>query len=166
MAEVNTHANPAIELAALYRRDLTRLLQQLRAFEGNENALWQTLPGVTNSAGHLILHLEGNLREYVGRRLGSRPYIRQRDQEFAAAHVPLSDLANRIEDLRVIVPEVIEALEPSVLEAVFPDKFRGFDLSTNQYLIHTLSHFNYHLGQIDYLRRILLKTGAIELAGL
>jgi hypothetical protein len=158
--------NPATELAALYGRDLTRLLQQLEAFAANESALWRTLPGVTNSAGHLILHLEGNLREYVGRRLGNHPFTRQREQEFTAAQVPVSDLANRIEYLRSMVPEIIAALDPSGLEAVFPDKLRGRDLSTHQYLIHTLSHFNYHMGQIDYVRRILLNTAAIDLAGL
>ncbi|HWE50400.1 MAG TPA: DUF1572 family protein [Bryobacteraceae bacterium] len=158
--------NPATELAALYRRDITRLLQQLRAFEANDAALWQTLPGVTNSAGHLMLHLEGNLREYVGRRLGNLPFTRQRDQEFSALQVPAADLAHRIEELRDTVPDIIAAIKPEALDAVFPDKLRGLDLSTQQYLIHTLSHFNYHLGQIDYLRRILLQANALDLAGL
>jgi hypothetical protein len=62
--------NQASEIAALYRRDITRLLQELPAFKNNAEALWRSLPGVTNSAGHLMIHLDGNLPEYVGRRLG------------------------------------------------------------------------------------------------
>lgn len=79
----------AIELAALVRRDLTRLLQQLQAFP-NEAALWQTVPGISNSAGNLVLHLDGNLREYVGRQLGGLPYQRQRNLEFSLKSGPHS----------------------------------------------------------------------------
>lgn len=57
------------DLAALFRRDLTRLGQQIAAFP-NDEALWLTLPGVANTAGNLSLHIEGNLREFVGRQPG------------------------------------------------------------------------------------------------
>jgi hypothetical protein len=73
--------NAAGELAALFRRDLNRLIQELRAFPSDEK-LWAVLPGISNSAGNLILHLEGNLREYIGRQLGGVAYTRQRDLEF------------------------------------------------------------------------------------
>ena len=72
-------------LALIYRRDLTRLLQQVEAFPDN-NSLWKTLPGVTNCAGNLVLHLEGNLREFVGRQLGGQDYQRQRPLEFSRWH--------------------------------------------------------------------------------
>ena len=59
----------ATELAALFARDLRRLQQQLDAFP-DDATVWATAPGVTNSAATLALHLEGNLREYIGRQLG------------------------------------------------------------------------------------------------
>jgi hypothetical protein len=59
----------ASKLASLFRRDLSRLLDQLRAIP-SDDALWAAPPGVTNAAGTLALHLEGNLREYIGRQLG------------------------------------------------------------------------------------------------
>ena len=72
------------DLAALFRRDLKRLLQEVRAFP-DEAALWATVPGVTNPAGNLILHLEGNLREYIGHLLAGVEYHRERPQEFGKA---------------------------------------------------------------------------------
>ena len=65
------------ELAALYTRDLTRLVQELEAFPDTET-LWQTRAGITNSAGNLALHLEGNLRQFIGRLLGQLDYTRDR----------------------------------------------------------------------------------------
>ena len=50
----------AKELAALFRRDLSRLIQQIEAYP-NDEIVWHTHPAITNSAGNLVLHLEGNL---------------------------------------------------------------------------------------------------------
>jgi hypothetical protein len=161
-----TNVNPASEIAALFRRDLTRLLQELHAFPPDDPALWKTLPGVTNSAGHLFIHLEGVLREYVGRHLGKQTYTRQRDHEFTCAEVPSSDLAIRLEDLRTQIPDVLAGLQPSAFEAIYPETIRGVVVSTQLFLMHMHGHLHYHLGQIDYLRRILLQTKPIDFAGL
>ena len=114
----------ATELAALVGRDLTRLLQQLQAFP-NEAALWETVLGTANSAGNLVLHLEGNLREYVGQQLGGLPYHRQRDLEFSLKRVPIHDLTVRIEELQRVIPQVISTLSPQQLEAKYPDTVLG-----------------------------------------
>ena len=60
------------DLAFLFSRDLTKLGQQIGAFP-NDEMLWETFPGVLNPAGNLALHIEGNLREFVGRQLGQLP---------------------------------------------------------------------------------------------
>jgi hypothetical protein len=155
----------ADELAALFRRDLTRLIQQLEAFE-NDQVLWQCAPGVTNSAGNLVLHLEGNLREYIGRQLGSVPYTRVRSDEFATAAIPAGDLIKRMEDVRQLVPGIVAALPPPQLQATYPENVLGAPLSTQQFLMSLLGHLNYHLGQIDYARRILSHGMAVAYAGL
>lgn len=151
----------AAELAELYRRDLTRLGQQVRAF-ADETLLWQTLQGVENSAGNLMLHLEGNLREYVGRQLGGIPYTRVRPREFSDRDVPRDELIHRIDDIALRIPAVIEGLSNDALDAVYPENVLGVSMSTGQFLMHLYGHLNYHLGQIDYLRRILSGAGAIE----
>ena len=149
------------ELAALFHRDLTRLAQQLPAF-ANEDDIWRCAPGITNSAGNLILHLEGNLREYVGRQLGGIPYRRTRDQEFAATGIPVAQLAARIEDVRRLVPSAIEQLSQARMQERFPEDPFGAPISTQSFLISVHGHLNYHLGQIDYLRRILTQGNAVE----
>lgn len=155
----------ADELAALYNRDLTRLIQQLQAFPDDATA-WRTLPGATNSAGNLTLHLEGNLREYIGRQLGGVAYQRTRPQEFALTGIPIADLVTRIEAVRALVPKVIASLSDEQMRATFPENVLGPPITTQQFLTHLHSHLNYHLGQVDYLRRILTGGVAVAYAGL
>jgi hypothetical protein len=127
------------ELAALFARDLKRLTQELTAFP-NSASLWRTVPGVTNTAGTLALHLEGNLREYIGRQLGGVEYARDRPLEFSRRGVEQQ------------------------LAAVYPEQVLGTPITTRQFAIHLSGHLNYHLGQIDYLRRFITGNGAIDLA--
>jgi DinB family protein len=157
--------NLANELAALFRRDLTRLIQQLEAFPDNQ-ILWQCAHGVTNSAGNLVLHLEGNLREFIGRQLGGIPYARVRSEEFAPAALPVNDLIGRMEGVRQLVPDVVAALSAEQLQATYPEDALGVPLSTQQFLMSLLGHLNYHLGQIDYARRILSHGTSVRYAGL
>ncbi|MBL0940380.1 MAG: DinB family protein [Gemmatimonadaceae bacterium] len=153
------------ELAALYRRDIARLIQEIRAFP-NSDTLWHVVPGVSNAAGTLALHLEGNLREYIGRQLGSIAYQRNRPLEFSARGVEQAEIVARLEGVRELVPLVIAALDSSVLDADFPELYDGRALSTRQFLLHLYGHLSYHLGQVDYLRRVVTGSGAIELARL
>lgn len=145
------------DLAFLFRRDLAKLSQQIEAFPTDE-ALWQTLPGVTNSAGNLALHLEGNLREFVGRQLGGLPYERKRDLEFSSKGASKAELSTRLEELRQTIPSVIEGLSTEQMEREYPEVVLGAATSTQEFLIHLYGHLNWHLGQVDYLRRILLEN--------
>jgi hypothetical protein len=153
------------ELAALFHRDLTRLLQEIEAFPDSQT-LWRDFQGVRNSAGNLVLHLEGNLLEYVGRQLGGLAYDRRRDLEFSTTGLSTDDLAQRIITLRQHIPAIIEALSTEQLSAVYPENVLGPPLSTRQFLVHLHGHLNYHLGQIDYLRRVLTDGHPLPFAGL
>ena len=153
----------ATELSALFVRDLERLIQELQAFPDTASA-WQTAPGVTNAAGTLALHLEGNLREYVGRQIGQIAYSRQRPLEFSARGIEKSELIARLEAVKAMIPGVVQGLSPSQLDARYPEAIHGKSITTRQFLIHLLAHLNYHLGQVDYLRRITTGKGAIDLA--
>jgi Protein of unknown function (DUF664) len=152
------------EISDLFRRDLIRLSQQVKAF--SQESLWRTLPGVSNSAGNLMLHLEGNLREFVGRQLGAVAYERKRPLEFSVSGVPIEEMLARTEDLAVLIPRVIARLSDAQMEAKYPEDALGVPLSTRQFLIHLQGHLNYHLGQIDYLRRILTEGKAVDYASL
>src|SRR5438094_915341 len=98
--------------SALFSRDLLRLAQEIAAFP-EEALLWKTIPGVSNCAGNLTLHLEGNLREYIGRLLGGIAYSRRRSDEFTLRGIPASELVTRVEALRALIPGVLEALAPA-----------------------------------------------------
>jgi hypothetical protein len=153
------------ELAALFARDLRRLRQELEAFPDTA-ALWAIGPGVTNAAGNLALHLEGNLREYIGRQLGGVDFARDRPREFNARGLPQAELVARLEAVAASIPPVNAALSEPAMDAPYPEDVLGAPMPTRQFLVHLLGHLNYHLGQIDYLRRLTTGAGAISLAGL
>lgn len=155
----------ANDLALLYARDLKRLAEEVAAFP-TEASLWATLPGISNSAGHLVLHLEGNLREFIGRQFGGLDYTRDRPQEFAGPAVAQADLLARIAWLTQNIPPILAGLTPSQMEAEYPQDFLGRPFSTHGMLIHLDGHLQWHLGQIDYLRRLLTGSGAIAFASL
>ena len=146
------------DLRFLFDRDLAKLSRQIEAFP-NDEALWQTLPGVTNAAGNLALHIEGNLREYVGRQLGNVPYERKRDLEFSSKGLSRAELSTRLAELRRTIPSVIEGLSAEQMEMEYPEVVLWTTTSTQEFLIHLYGHLNWHLGQLDYLRRILVKDG-------
>jgi hypothetical protein len=151
------------EMAALYRRDLARLVQELEATPAEE--LWKTLPGATNSIGNLALHLEGNLREFIGRQVGKVSYRRERPAEFSSRDVPKEELIRRLGELRDLIPGILSGLPSPEWEATFPEKVYGTPLSNQQFVIALYGHLNYHKGQIDYLRRILTSGKAIDFVG-
>jgi len=144
----------ANELAFLFRRDLAKLSKQIEAFPNND-ALWQTVPGVLNAAGNLALHIEGNLRKFVGRQLGDLPYRRNREHEFSAKGLSKDELSERLAKLRESIPVVIAELSERQMEKEYPEVVLEAPMTTREFLIHLYGHLNWHLGQVDYLRRIL-----------
>ena len=148
----------ATDLAFLFSRDLTRLGKQIEAFP-NDEALWQSLPGVLNPAGNLALHIEGNLREFVGRQLGKLPYKRNRELEFSLRGMSRQEIGARIGELKQSIPAVIHELSAEQMEMEYPEVVLEVATTTRQFLIHLYGHLNWHLGQVDYLRRILAADG-------
>jgi hypothetical protein len=158
-------ATLSADIAALYARDLTRLIQELQAFPDTDT-IWKTAPGVSNSAGTLALHLEGNLREFIGRQMGKIAFKRDRPLEFSARGVERAELIARLEAVKETIPPVIEALSDAQLAATHSELYMDAPITTHQFLVHLEGHLNYHLGQVDYLRRFLTGNPAIELAQL
>jgi uncharacterized damage-inducible protein DinB len=146
------------ELAALFRRDLAKFGKQIDAFPTDE-AVWQTLPGVKNAAGNLALHIEGNLSEFVGRQLGGLPYQRNRALEFSSREGSRAELSARLAKVSESIPAVIEGLTADQLEREYPEVVLDRAMSTQEFLVHLYGHLNWHLGQVDYLRRLLNKDG-------
>jgi len=155
----------AAELAALFTRDITRVRQQIDAFP-NDASLWVAGPGVSNAAGTLALHLEGNLREYIGRQIGGIAYVRDRPAEFSTRGLPKAELLARLDAVATSIPGIVGRLSDADLRAAYPEAVLDRPWSQGQFLVHLIGHLSYHLGQIDYLRRLTTGAGAIPLAGL
>ncbi len=142
------------ELTALYDRDLQRLHHEIAAFQREAN-LWETRGHVPNPAGNLSLHLVGNLSTYIGDTIGRQPYVRDRPAEFAARNVPKEELLRQIAHTKAVVLTSLQALPARDLDLPYPEEVLGYEMTTGFFLVHLLAHLSYHLGQINYLRRIL-----------
>jgi hypothetical protein len=152
-------ASTSAELSALFARDLARLVRQLEAID--DAHLWRVAPGVTNSAGNLLLHLNGNLREYIGRQIGGVAYKRDRPREFAATGVPREELGAALGELVSLIPMILGRLTEQQWDNTYPEQVLGEPLTNRQFVVHLFGHFSYHLGQIDYIRRMLSGDGAL-----
>jgi hypothetical protein len=148
------------ELRTVILRDLHAVAREVEAY-GSDEALWRAVPGVTNTGGMLALHLAGNLRHFIGATLGATGYRRDRDAEFAqrgASHaLPLMPRAEVSAEVRRAAEDVdmtLRALPHVRLEETFPVAVVGRRVGTAQFLVHLASHLGYHLGQLDYHRRI------------
>ncbi|MEP0007301.1 MAG: DinB family protein [Balneola sp.] len=142
-------------LTQLFARDFETLESEIFAYSTEEN-LWIKEPGINNSAGNLGLHLAGNLAHFLGAILNNSGYIRDREFEFNGK-VDRDELINRIRDSRKTVRETMDNLTPEDFSKTYPLQPFGFEMSTEYFLIHLYSHFSYHLGQINYHRRLLDK---------
>ena len=142
------------ELNLLFQRDLTKLEQELLSYS-NEGALWITNHQIANSAGNLALHLIGNLRHFIGLDLGGFPYERNRDREFGAKGEPLEGIIHELQEVKKIVEASLLNFPQERLNDTSIHAFFGYPMSIGYFLIHLYGHFNYHLGQINYHRRML-----------
>ena len=137
-------------------RDLNKLKEEVTLFT-NENDLWISPTGLNNSAGNLCLHICGNLNHFIGAVLGNSDYQRNREKEFVLKNVPAAELILEIEKTEKTVIETIENFDGSLLKENYPINVFGDEMTTEYFLIHLVSHLNYHLGQINYLRRIIIE---------
>ncbi|OOG74838.1 DUF1572 family protein [Algoriphagus sp. A40] len=142
------------ELNLLFQRDLEKLGQELAAYSEEEN-LWIVDKEIANSAGNLALHLFGNLRTFIGLDLGGIPYERNREREFGAKGEPRSALLEELEEVKKIVANTLLGLDPNRMGDRSFHAFFGHSMTIGFFLIHLYGHFNYHLGQINYHRRLL-----------
>jgi uncharacterized damage-inducible protein DinB len=139
---------------ALFLRELRALRREIEAYP-DEQQLWATPGGVTNSAGNLALHLCGNLQHFIGAHLGATGYVRYRDAEFARRNVPRAEILAEIDAATAAVQRGFERTSDADLTKPFPELIAKTTVPTGEWLIHLVAHLGYHVGQIDYHRRIV-----------
>ena len=144
-------------LQTIFIRDLSRLKKEIEQYQ-DEEMMWTIENSIANSAGNLCLHLVGNLKTYIGLHLGSTGYIRDRKFEFAGKNVPKEELLASITKTIEVVTITLDELTEEDLSKEFPIKVFEEKTSTEFMLIHLATHLNYHLGQVNYHRRLLDKV--------
>lgn len=142
------------DLLVVMVRDLRALAREVSAYPTDAH-LWQSLPGITNTGGSLALHLAGNVRHFFGAVLGGSEYVRDREREFSGRDIARAEIVAEIVIAIAEAERVIPSLTPETLAAPFPAEFAGRRAPTGRVLAHLCSHLAYHLGQIDYHRRIV-----------
>jgi hypothetical protein len=140
-------------LIKLFHRDLNTLKREIDAYQ-NEDNLWISNDEISNSAGNLALHLIGNLNHFIGATIGSG-YVRQRDLEFSLKDVPKAELIIQIDDTISIVESIINRLTESDLQKEYKRRVSEDYMTTEFFLVYLTIHLAYHLGQINYHRRLL-----------
>lgn len=141
-------------LQTLFKRDLNQLKIEIESYQ-NEKTLWEISQDINNSAGNLCLHLLGNLNTYIGSELGNTGYVRYRDLEFSSKNIPRLQLIKMIDETMEMIGTVLESLSENDLRKDYPIIVFENKMTTEFFLIHLISHLDYHLGQINYHRRLL-----------
>lgn len=143
-------------LKKLFERDLLKLKTEILAYQSEEN-LWIVDHNITNCSGNLCLHLIGNLNTFIAAEFGKTGYIRKRDLEFSAKNIPRTSLIEMIDQTLIDLNKSLDQLTDLQLKEPYPKKVFGQATSTEFMLIHLTTHLTYHLGQVNYHRRLLDK---------
>ncbi|VXD15939.1 DinB family protein [Marinoscillum sp. 108] len=141
-------------LITLFEKDLNILIREVDSYS-EESDLWKTAPGITNSAGNLALHLVGNLQHFIGAVLGDTGYVRNREAEFSDRNVPKAKILQDIQETIAVVSATLTKLNDEQLNDIYPIEVFGKPMTTLHFLVHLEGHLNYHLGQVNYHRRLL-----------
>ncbi len=140
-------------LAAVFIKDLNKLKEEVLSYD-SEDLLFKKAEGITNSGGNLAMHLTGNLRHFIGSVLGQSGYVRNRDEEFNGMFSREKIVAD-IEETKEVVLKTLSSLTETDAEKIYPLNVFGSEMTTQYFIYHLLGHLNYHLGQVNYHRRLL-----------
>lgn len=142
------------ELRKVFLKDLQKLKEEIGLYKSETN-IWKIEKQIANSAGNLCLHLVGNLNTYFGAVIGKTGYIRNRDLEFSQKNVPQKELVSMVENTITMLDKVMKSMADEELEEEYPLLVLKEKTSTGYFLFHLSSHLGYHLGQINYHRRLI-----------
>jgi uncharacterized damage-inducible protein DinB len=129
-----------------------RIIKCLKEIDDTET--WQRPNENSNSIGIIILHLCGNIRQYIISSLGRTQDVRVRDKEFSAAGgFSKEELSAELQNTVDEAINIIESLDEAELIKLY--SVQGFDLSGIGIIIHVTEHYSYHTGQIAFWIKIL-----------
>lgn len=139
-----------------YLPKIERCLEQL-----GDDEVWWRPNEASNSVGNLLLHLAGNIRQWIVSGVGGAPDARRRQEEFdARTPLPAADLLARLRAALDEVDAVLAGLDPAVL--LETRTFQGHERTVMEAIYHVVEHFGMHTGQIIYVTK-LLQGGDLQL---
>ena len=141
-------------ITSLFERDLNKLAEEINLYK-NEEDLWKIKEGISNSGGNLALHLVGSLNHFIGATLGSTGYIRERDKEFSIKNIPRLQIVQDIKNTIEVINNTLSHLTNEDLKKDFPVPVGNKTSSMSYTLLFFVSHLSYHLGQVNYHRRLI-----------
>jgi hypothetical protein len=141
------------DLKFLLQRDLAALRREVEQYP-DDASLWRVLPGTANPGGNLALHLAGNLQTFLGAQLAHTGYVRDRDREFAVRGLPRAEVLRELDAAAQAVQAGLEALEPADLDREIAAHQAGTTLTLRRSMLQIAAHLAYHLGQVNYHRRL------------
>lgn len=141
------------ELLKLFERDLERLNSELNEYKKEED-LWKVSGDTKNPAGNLILHICGNLKHFVGATLCKTDYVRDREAEFTGKATK-AELAENIRETKELIRDYLERASVDNMTDPYPLQPFGYPMTKSEFLIHLYGHLNWHMGHVNYHRRLL-----------
>jgi hypothetical protein len=141
-------------LLAIYEREIEKVKREVELYRDDE-LMWVVREEIPNSAGNLTLHLVGNLNHFFGAVLDKNDYLRDRPSEFSRSNVPRAELIEQLEAAKAVVRTALGNLSADALAGNYPEEFNGETVKTDFMLVSLLAHLSYHLGQINYHRRLI-----------
>jgi uncharacterized damage-inducible protein DinB len=120
----------------------------------SDEELWKKPNKASNSVGNIIIHLKGNITQYILAGLGGAEDRRQRDLEFSETHTyGAKELNKMLQELMDEVKTVLQGLKDKELIKTY--SVQGFKLSGQGIILHVVEHLSYHTGQIAFWTKIL-----------
>ena len=120
---------------------------------GEEQA-WARNSANENAIGNIVLHLCGNLHQWIGHGVAGHSDIRQRDEEFnATGGVSLTGLRARLETAVAVAPAAIEQLPAGDLLTIV--SVQNYNIPKMEAIYHVVEHFAEHTGQIIFATKLL-----------
>src|SRR5262249_26380889 len=137
-------------------RKLEQFVSRIRECVGrlDNDQIWVRHGDHENAVGNLLLHLSGNVRQWIIAGIGGQPDKRVRDEEFAArGGVDKGDLMARLDGTVTEAVAVLKGIDPSrLLETYQPQKYR---VTILEGVYHVVEHFAQHTGQIMFATKLL-----------
>lgn len=147
--------NISEDLAKLFDRDLEKLGEELNAYH-HEDDIWILEGSIKNTAGNLAMHICGNLQHFIGAVLADTGYKRNRSFEFEGK-MTRAEILEEVRETRNVIASFFKRVDSSIYESTYPLEVFGFKMTTFFFITHLQGHLNYHLGQVNYHRRLLSK---------